>query len=459
VGRYARRRAGRSPAPLRPSIETALGLVLVVVLVGANALFVAAEFAIVAVDRSRLEHEAASGDERAGRTLAVARRLSFHLSGAQLGITISSLVLGFVAEPAIAGLLEPVLGTERRGLSVVLALLLATVFQMVAGELIPKNVAIARPAPVASALATPMRIYGAVFGPVIGFLNGAANWTVRRFGIEPKEELTNVRSLGELELLILSSGESGLLAPEAATLLTRSIRFRDKTADDAMIPRVEVAAVPSDATVADLVAESARTGFSRFPVHGGTLDDIVGVVHVKAVLAVPPEERASTAVTHIMGEAFVVPESRLLTELMVELRDRGSHLALVVDEYGGTAGIVTLEDLLEEIVGEIDDEHDRPAPVIRRAGPSGALVVPGALHRDEARELVGLEIPEGGWETLAGFILELMGQIPEPGEWVTWRGWRFQVEDRDGLRVATVRIVPPPGHRTPGPVRGERGTP
>ena len=359
-------------------------------------------------------------------------------------------MLGFVAEPVIAGLLEPVVGADRPGLSVAIALTIATVLQMVLGELIPKNIAIARPAPVAHALSGPMRVYGTVFGPVIRFLNGAANWTVRRFRIEPKEELTNVRSLGELELLILSSGESGHLEPDAATLLTRSIRFRGKTVDDAMVPRVEVVAVPSDATVAELVDVATRSGFSRFPVHGGTLDDIVGVVHVKSVLDVPAEARASTPVSQITGEAFVVPESALLSDLLVDLRDIGSHMALVVDEYGGTAGIVTLEDLLEEIVGEIDDEHDRPAPLIRRAGSTGALVVPGALHRDEARELLDLEIPEGAWETLAGFMLELLGRIPERGEWATWEGWRFQVEDRDGLRVSSVRVVPPVGHRIPG---------
>jgi CBS domain containing-hemolysin-like protein len=300
-----------------------------------------------------------------------------------------------------------------------------------------------------------MRVYGVVFGPVINFLNGAANWTVRRFGVEPKEELTNVRSLGELELLIRSSGESGHLEPEAAVLLTRSIRFRAKTVDDAMVPRVEVETIPSDATVADLVALSARTGYSRFPVRSGTLDDIVGVVHVKSVLSVPVGERSATPVTQIMGEAFAVPEAGLLADLLVQLRDLGSHLALVVDEYGGTAGIVTLEDVLEEIVGEIDDEHDRPAPVIRRAGPEGAVVVPGALHRDEARELLGLDIPEGAWETLAGFILELLGRIPEVGETADWEGWRFQVEGRDGLRVSVVRVVPPRGHRLPA----DGGTP
>jgi CBS domain containing-hemolysin-like protein len=216
-----------------------------------------------------------------------------------------------------------------------------------------------------------------------------------------------------------------------------------------MVPRVEVEAIMSDATVADLVALSAATGFSRFPVRGGTLDDIVGVVHVKSVLSVPVEERAATPVSQIMGAAFVVPEAGLLADLLVQLRDLGSHLALVVDEYGGTAGIVTLEDVLEEIVGEIDDEHDRPAPLIRRAGPDGAVVVPGALHRDEARELLGLDIPEGAWETLAGFMLELLGRIPETAETAHWEGWRFQVEGRDGLRVSSVRVLAPPGHRLP----------
>ena len=431
-------------------MDTALGLLLVLLLVGANALFVAAEFAFVAIDRGRLEHDAEAGGARAQRTLSVIRRLSFHLSGAQLGITISSLVLGFVAEPVIAELLAPALGEHRTGLAVALALVLATIFQMVLGELIPKNLAIARPSPVAGALAQPMRLYGTVFGPLIAFLNGAANWTVRRFGIEPKEELTNVRTLGELELLISSSGESGHLEPEAATLLTRTIRFRGKTVDDAMVPRVEIEALSSEATVADLATVSTQTGFSRFLVHGGILDNIVGVVHVKAILGVPVGERSTTPVTQIMEDAFVVPESALLADLLVDLRDRGSHLALVVDEYGGTAGIVTLEDLLEEIVGEIDDEHDRPAPLIRAERPDGPYVVPGALHRDEARELLDLEIPEGAWETLAGFMLELLGQIPEKGEFARWEGWEFVVEGRDGLRISTVRVVPPDGRRSSG---------
>ena len=309
---------------------------------------------------------------------------------------------------------------------------------MVIGELVPKSIAIARPRPTAYALAGPMVLISKVLGPLITFLNGAANWTVRRLGIEPQEELTSVRSLQELELLIRSSGEEGTLEPEALTLLTRSIRFGDKDAADALIPRRSVMSVPIDETVAGLAARAVATGHSRFPVVGADLDDVRGVVHVKDVYRIPFAERATAPVEQIMVPAFVVPETRDLTDLLGDLRRMGTHLAVVVDEHGGTAGIITLEDVLEEIVGEIDDEHDRPAPLLTVLERPGEWVLDGSLHPDEVFDACGFPVPSGDYETLAGFVLDRLGRIPDAGDRFDHEGWQLEVVSLDKLRVASV---------------------
>lgn len=375
------------------------------------------------------------------------RRLSFHLSGAQLGITIVSLVLGFVAEPTIATLIdpwiEPFAGSRSAGISVALALALATVFQMVVGELIPKNVVIARPTRSALRLAAPFRVYAVVFGPFISMTERAANWTVRRIGVEPQEELSAVRSLPELELLFRSSGAGGTLEPRAVDLLTRSIRFGEKSAADALTPRTSLVALATDATLAELVGRSLDTGHSRFVVFGTDLDDVRGVVHVKSVYEIAPEARAATAVSAVMTDAFVVPESRDLTSLMVELREGGHHLAVVVDEYGGTAGIVTMEDLIEEIIGEIDDEYDPEPDDEPVAQPSGAFLLSGSLHPDEVLDACGFGMPDGEYETLAGFVLDRLGHLPVAGEWITEQGWELEVVELDRRRIARVRLMPP----------------
>lgn len=321
----------------------------------------------MAVDRSRVQLDVEAGRRGAAPTAGALRRLSFYLSGAQLGITLTSLVVGFIAEPTMAAAMEPVVGEvvgEDRalGVSIVLALAIATVLQMVVGELVPKTYAVARPQATAYALARPMIVASAVMGPLIRFLNGAANATVRRLGIEPKEELTSVRSLEEIELLIRASAKEGMLEPEALDLLTRTLRFGEKDAAAALVPRTAVVALSVDDTLATLARQAVATGRSRFPVIGRDLDDVVGVVHVKDLYRVPFEARATTPVREVMSEPFVVPETRDLADLLADLRRTGTHLAVVVDEHGGTAGIITLEDVLEEIVGEIEDEHDDPTP-------------------------------------------------------------------------------------------------
>jgi CBS domain containing-hemolysin-like protein len=298
-------------------VETGLRLALVAVLIGANAFFVAVEFSLVAVDRNRVEAEAAAGGRRARLAAGVLSRLSFHLSGAQLGITVTSLLLGFLAEPAVAAALEPLLGPifgdRVRGWSIALALVLATVVQMIVGELIPKSIALARAHGTVIRMAPLVRVYGVVAGPLVRALNGLANATLRRFGIEPREELATTRTLDELMVVISAAADEGELDTEARQLLERSIRFGEKTAADVIVPRHAVEAMHDHDTVADLVSATARTGFARFPVMGRNLDDIVGTVHVRRVFEVDPAARERTAVATLMGTPTWCPRAATST--------------------------------------------------------------------------------------------------------------------------------------------------
>ncbi len=414
----------------------------------ANAGFVAAEFALVAVDRTRVEERAASGDRRARRVKRLLARLSYHLSGAQLGITVTSLLLGYLAEPAIAVALEPAVSAvfgeaTPAGVSVGIALAAATVVQMVLGELVPKTVATTKPFGSAVALARPVAVYGLLARPAVAFLDGLANRTVLRLGIEPRQDIESTPDRDELTQLILSSGQEGVLDVGEVQLLTRSIRLADKQADDAMVPRVEIVAIGAGASVDDLAELANRTGHSRFPVTGEGLDDIVGVVHVKSIYRRPVAARGSAPVAELMAPVPAVPESRDLGELLVDLRSGAGQLAVVIDEHGGTAGIITLEDVLEEIVGEIDDEHDSITPARTRVESRGSTVLPASLHPDEVRDATGFDMPSGEFETLAGLVLDRLGHIPVPGEMVTVAGWRIEVVAMDRLRIATVRVVAP----------------
>ena len=413
----------------------------------ANAGFVAAEFALVAVDRTRVEERAGQGSGVARQVQRLLSRLSYHLSGAQLGITITSLLLGFIAEPAIATLIAPLLervvSDPPSGLSIGAALFIATIVQMVLGELVPKAIATSRPLETSFALARPTAVYGVLARPVVALLDGLAARLTRRLGVEPTEELEAIPDREELEHLIRSSGEEGTLDAGEVELLTRSIRLADKSADDAMIPRVRVVAVENTATVDALVDVAVDTGHSRFPVIGDDLDDVVGFVHVKAVHEVPVDRRSSTSVSELMAPILAVPEARELDELLLDLRQGGSQLAVVIDEHGGTAGIITLEDILEEIVGEIDDEYDDAPAQLTRVEAKGSTVLPASLHPDEVESATGFEMPDGEYETLAGLILDRLGHIPVPGEMCTVDGWRLEVVAMDRLRIATVRIVAP----------------
>ena len=376
------------------------------------------------------------------------RELSFHLSGAQLGITLTSLIVGFLIRPTLAKLLEgPIVdlglsaGTAN-GIAVVVALTLATSTEMVMGELVPKNIAIARPTPTAFAVATPLRLANGLLRPLIVFLNAAANWTVRLFGIEPREELTQVRSLDELNYLIHSSRKEGTIQEPEFSLLAKAASLESKTAGDALTPRTSIVAVDIEDKLADLTKLALETGFSRFPVYGRDLDDINGTVLIKDTFRFEPNERPHVPVAEIATDPLVVPESRDLASLLVEMRRTLKHMAVVIDEYGGTAGIITLEDILEELVGDIEDEYDRAATVVTPS-PEGVHVLAGLLRPDEVEEICGFAIPEGDYDTLAGFLLSIFDRIPRRGDHIAYDAWEFKVIQMEGRRIARVLAVTP----------------
>jgi CBS domain containing-hemolysin-like protein len=431
-------------------VSTALGLVAVAALILANGYFVAAEFAFVAVRRGRLEELAEAGDRRAQRGLDVSRRLSFVLSGAQLGITATSLVVGFVAEPTLGRALTPLFSlvglpeSAAFGAALTTAFVLATAAQMVFGELAPKNLAIARPEPVALALAGSTRVYTKLASPVIRLFDSASNGLLRFAGIEPVEELASGVSAEELELIIEESGREGALTPGQATLLARALEFRALRAADAMIPRTEVLSLPAAATCEDLRAQAVATGHSRFPVVGEDgLDDVVGIVQVKDILRVEPDARARTPVGTLIAPALAVPESRQLGPLLAELRGARKQLAIVVDEYGGTAGVITLEDIVEELVGSIQDEYDRGEPAVQRLADD-SWHVPGAWRLDEVQRDTGVTLPEGDYDTVGGLVMERLGRVPEVGDEVEVESARLRVEAMNALAVARVRLEPVP---------------
>ena len=422
-------------------METLLGFGAVVLLVGLTALFVASEFAMVAVERPQIDI-LADRSRRARLMQRLLGRLSFHLSGAQLGITVAALLLGLIAESTIGAAVESIFGIESRTASVAIALAIATVLTTVLGELVPKGLAIARPARTAISIAPFVHIYGVVAKPFIAVLDGLANTLVRLLGVEPADELRSVRSLGELAILIRSSGEHGTIADEDRQLLDRTIRFSDKDAADALVPRLAMTAVPATTSVGELSALAIETGHSRIPVYGKDLDDIVGVVEAKDVYRLEGAERASATVAQIMREPTVVPETRPLDDILMDMRADQNRFAVVVDEHGGTAGLISLEDLLEEIVGDIEDEYDPTLPLSTPLG-AGRYVLEASLHHDEVEALVGFDMPDGEYETLAGFILDCLGYIPDVGDRLRYDGWEFEVLERDRLRIASLAVRPP----------------
>ena len=421
-------------------IDPTLGVAAVLVLVALNGIFVAGEFSLVAVDVERVELMADGGHRRARLVRRLLSRLSFHLGGAQLGITVTSLLLGLLAEDTIGPLLDyvPGVGLISGPARAVTAIGIAALIQMVFGELAPKNLAISRPLSTGLWLAPILRVYGLLTAPVTLAFNGLANLLLRAGGIEPVEELRSLRSLEDLEHLVRVSS-ARTLGEDEAILISRTLRLSGKDAADALTPRTSMVVLERSAKISDLVKACKESGYSRFPVVGDDIDDIVGIVEVRDVFAITAAGRESAPLSEILRSVVVVPEHRELDGVLVDLEAASSRLAVIVDEHGGTAGLITREDILEELVGDIADEYDEPAPVTASRS-DGRMVVAGTSSKDEVEELLGLRLPQGPFETLAGFVLQQFGAIPEIGQSIEWHGWVFEVVRKDNLRLAEIAI-------------------
>ncbi|MEE1618520.1 hemolysin family protein [Brachybacterium sp. J153] len=433
-----------------PLVSLAIGLLLIAACGG----FVAAEFSLITANRNDVEAAAASGDKRARGVLEGMRTLSTQLSGAQLGITVTNLGIGFLAEPAIAAIVSPTLEgwglapVAARSVSVALALVLATGMTMIFGELVPKNLAIARPLETAKAVVGFQRMFTKVLGWPIRLFNGNANAIVRRLGVEPQEELGSARSAEELSALVRRSADEGALPAETATLVQRTLAFGDRRAHDAMVPRGRMDVLETTDSVQDLLDLARESGHSRFPVLDPE-NEIAGVAHVRHGLAVPFAERPTTTVAAVMGPATFVPDTVPLDDLMDTLRGGGLQMAVVIDEFGDHAGLITLEDLVEEIVGEVRDEHDEetdPAPEA-----DGSWDFDARTRPDEATERLGVTVPEHeDYDTLGGLVTMELGRLAEVGDEVVVdtdpapgedpARVRIAVTEVDGLRIETLHL-------------------
>ena len=431
-------------------------LIISILLVLACGMFVAAEFSLIAVHRSAVERLAKKGDQRALGVEKALSTLSSQLSGAQVGITITNLAIGFLAEPSLARLLHGPLGAigiEGAALSsiaIILGITIATIATMLLGELVPKNLAIAKPLQTARYTEGFQRKFTKFMEYPIKILNGSANYILKRLGIEPQEELASARSADELSSLVRRSAEKGTLSKDTAQMVEKSLSFGDQTALDVMTPRVQMAAVNIEDPVSKVMEVSRSSGHSRFPVYSKNIDDIVGIAHIKKAVSIPMDKRDKTKISTIMDEPIKVPSNIELEPLLTSLKKGGLQLAVVIDEFGGTDGVVTIEDLIEEIVGDLHDEHDgdtRP-PIVKKG--KNKWILSGLLRPDEIGEELGMFLPdEEDFETIAGLVTDRLKKIPEPGDKVLISGKddegkkyniELKVEDMDNNRIDEISM-------------------
>lgn len=434
-----------------------ISLAIAILLILGCGLFVAAEFSLITVNRNQVKQAADSGDRRAAGVLKGMSTLSTQLSGAQLGITLTNLGIGFLAEPAIAALVVGPLqdfgfdAALARSVSIAIALVLATILTMVFGELVPKNLAIAKPFETAKAVVGFQRGFSAATKPFLAFFNGNANWIVRRFGIEPQEELASTRSAEELVALVGHSAREGVLPAETAEMLRRTVAFGNRRAHDVMTARSRMVTVAHGQPVQEVLELAARSGHSRFPMVTENGHRVLGLVHIRTLLSVPYELRAQTPVGEHAEEALLVPDTIELDELMDQLREGRLQMAVLIDETGDVAGMLTLEDLVEEIVGEVRDEHD-PEDSTVQVLSENSWRLDAALRPDEANELMGCRIPEDAdYETLAGLLTVQLGKFGQVGDVVKLvvpgppggpqKELEFTIHAMDEQRIAVVDAV------------------
>ena len=418
-------------------------LVWMVLLLLANGFFVAAEFAYITARRNVLE---ATPGRAAGAAVRLNRDLSLSLTASQLGITMASLALGAVSEPAMASILERGLGFIPipegviHGIALIIALLIVVFLHMVVGEMAPKNIAISNPERSATTLALPFRAFVTVFRPLIVALNALANGVLKLFRVRPADALEAGHSAEDLAVIIAAGRQEGVIADFAHRLLTGAIIFGDLDASEVMIPRPDVDSMSADTTVAAIEEVMRSTGHSRIPIHDGDLDNVIGFVHVKDLMGVDDEEREATIGAELIRPPLFVPESAHIQAVLDEMRRTRIHFAIVVDEHGSTAGIVTMEDIAEELVGEIRDEHDRRERKLTVT--QGGVIIADASVRPDQLAQHGVNLPDGDYETIGGLIMDRLGRLPAVGDTVEEEGWRLRVVSTDGRRVRRVELTP-----------------
>jgi len=426
----------------------------VLVLVAANAFFVAAEFALVASRRTRLDSMARQGDAKAKLASRAVQSLDRYISGTQLGITVASLGLGWIGEPAVAGALAVVFHELPAPFNViathtvagVIAFMLITFLHIVLGELAPKALALLYPEATSRWIAAPLIFFTVATNPFIWLLNGSANLLLRLFKIRPPGEAERVHQPDEIMMLLRQSERAGSVDHEDVRMIEGVFEFTEKTARDVMTPRTDIEGLTADLTVGEAARQIAAIGRSRYPVFRDTPDDVVGIVHIKDILAALAKQ-ADAPLPSIAREPLYVPGTREVEDVLADMKHLKAQMAVVLDEYGGTAGIVTMEDLLEEIVGEIYDEHDEAVPQPKAGADS--TVLPGETEVEDLNRQWGLRLSEEEYQTVGGYVFGALGRLPRPGDRVHVAGATFEVLEMDGRRVASLRMVPDPGAAGP----------
>ncbi|MCW2922609.1 MAG: hypothetical protein JWM98_13 [Thermoleophilia bacterium] len=422
-------------------------LLLVIVLIALNGFFVAAEYALVSVRRTRIQELEEDGSRRAAQVRHALDRISAYVSTAQIGVTVCSLVIGYVGEPLISALIDPALGSigihghAVDAISIILAFTILTYFHVVAGELAPKNLALQKSEGTALWSITAMVFLRRLFTPLIAVLNSSSELTLRMFGVEPAPGMHLIHSEEELKMLVSQSSKGGVLEDSEQEMLYNVFDFADTDVAQVMVPRPDVVAFPVDMPPAELLEAVANQPFTRYPIYRGSMDDVLGILHIRDLFTAAQQQGEDLVrVESLLRPGHVVPENKSLAGLLADFRRAKTHMALVIDEYGSLAGIATLEDLIEEIVGEIDDEHDRPERPLERIS-DGHIRVDGKFSVEELNERFGLELPSDDYHTVGGVVFGLLGQAPHEGDVVRIDGVRLEVVETDGPRIVHVDII------------------
>ena len=428
---------------------TALELIAVVLIVAANAFFVAAEYALVTVRRTRVQELADQGSRAARRVLNLQANPARFISAIQLGVTLSSLALGAIGEPVVSSLLEAPL--KRLGepwhtgialtVTAILAFTILSYFHVVLGEIVPKSYTLVHAERVALAVAVPIDLFYTIFKPFIWVLVKSSEVVLRWMGLPPNARTRIVHSEEELKMLVAASREEGVLEEEEQAMLHKVFAFADKDAADVMVPRPDVVALPLDTPVSELLRTVLDHPYTRYPVYETEFDDVAGVLHVRDLFSALHDRGIDRVdVRSLLRPAILVPETKPLDELLAEFRSTSNHLAIVVDEYGSVAGLATLEDLIEEIVGEIGDEFDLPETGIRRIG-KGRMRIGGSFPIEEFNERFGTDLSGDDYHSIGGFVFGQLGRAPRVGDTISAPQARFEVSAVDGPRIIEVDVT------------------